>query len=110
MIVNEAIRHLRAGRDVILVALTVEQTFDLAEMVMRESIASQPNVPCVLSEDRRGEERYDPDVRLIIPRPFGWIAERTPSFRARPVVLVDQSAVFERASCLPPKYRTVEGF
>ncbi len=105
MIVNEAIRHLRAGRDVIVVALTVEQTFELAEAVL-----SQADVPCVLSEDRRGPERHDPDVRLVIARPYFWVAERTPSFRDRPVVLIDQSAVFEKQRCVPPAYRSVEGF
>ena len=97
--------ELAKWQDAANVAFSVEQTFELAEAVL-----SQADVPCVLSEDRRGEERLDPDVRLVIPRPFFWIAERTPAFRERPVVLVDRSAVFERAHCLPPKYRTVEGF
>lgn len=108
-LIVQAVNCLTKGRDIVVVAHPAELAFDLVEVILRNaSLLSIAN--CVLSEDRRGPERNDPDVRLVIPRPFGWPAERTPSFRAPPVVLVDQSAVFERTSCVPPPYRTVEGF
>lgn len=100
----DAIRHIRDGRDVVIVAFPTGYAFALAEMI--EDVANSEGYPCVLSERRDGPERKG-DVPLVIPRPFGWKAESTPSCRARPVVMIDQSAVFERTNFAPPKYRCV---
>ncbi len=106
MTVLEAIRSLRNGRDVLVIAHPADRAFEIADAVLET--AQSAAIPCVLSERRDGAERYETDVPLILVRPFGWPAEFTPSFRARPVVLVDQSAVFERCNYRPCAFRTVD--
>jgi hypothetical protein len=100
-IIDRAIQHLRDGRDVVIVALYPADTFRIADDV--RATADLHAIPCALSE-----HGANADVPLIVARPYLWPAVWTPKFRARPIVMVDQSAILERPCYVPPKYRKVE--
>jgi len=104
-IIVNAVNALRDGLDVVIVAHPASRAFDMADTVVAEAAAR--SIPCTLSEQRNGPERYEP-IPLVMIRPFGWVVEDMWPFRPRPVVLIDQSAVFERTNCAPPRVRTVE--
>lgn len=103
-LIPAALDASRSGQDVILVAHPAAHAFALAGELIETARAE--SVPCVVSEQQNGPERSEP-VPLVMIRPLAWVAEFTPPFRGRPVVLVDSSAVFERQHCLPPAIRTV---
>ena len=99
-----ALNALRNGLDVCIVAHPAARAYEIADELVEN--ARIEGVECVLSEQRNGPERYEP-VPLVMIRPYFWQAEYTPSFRARPIVLFDASARFERQHCLPPAVRSV---
>lgn len=106
-LIDRAIRHLSDGRDVLIVALYPADTFKIADDV--RAMALMHDIPCAMSERRDDPERRNPGVPLIIARPYLWPAEWTPKFRARPIAIVDQSAILERTCYVPPAYQQVGG-
>lgn len=101
----EALSYLSRGRDTVIVAHPAEEAFRIADEVYRW--AKDLGIPCVMSENNRGDERHS-DEPLLMVRPFGWTPTEYADWRPEPKIVVDHSAVHEKCvHAAPPAFRTV---
>jgi hypothetical protein len=92
-LILEALRELSDGFDVVIVAHPAAVAFDIADRV--KTLADQLGIPAELADTNELARHGDSPV--IVTRPFGWTPEWGPKWWAKPKVLVDHSARFERS-------------
>lgn len=100
-LLRNALLMLRAGRSVVIVAHPSEEAVSIARTLCH--LAKQNAIAC---RNIRGTTEDAPAVRA---RAFGQTAkiDRAMPLELRPVVMIDQSAVFERGCVRPMAVRTV---